>query len=35
LTVVSLGGYVTEGEAREALADARDRGHEKAWLKRL
>ena len=35
LTVVALGGYVTEGEAREALADARARGHEKAWLKRL
>lgn len=35
LTVVSLGGYVTEGAARKALADARARGHEKAWLKRL
>ncbi|MGB1056830.1 MAG: SPOR domain-containing protein [Flavobacteriales bacterium] len=35
LTVVALGSFVTEGEAREALADARARGHEKAWLKRL
>lgn len=35
LTVVALGSFVSEGEAREALADARARGHEKAWLKRL
>lgn len=35
LTVVSMGGYATEASAREALADARARGHEKAWLKRL
>ena len=35
LTVVSMGGYATEAYAREALADARARGHEKAWLKRL
>ena len=35
LTVVSMGGYATESEAREALADARARGHQKAWLKRL
>ena len=35
LTVVSMGGYATEAAAREALADARARGHEKAWLKRL
>ena len=35
LTAVSMGGYATESEAREALADARARGHEKAWLKRL
>jgi cell division septation protein DedD len=35
LTVVALGSFVTEGEARDALADARARGHEKAWLKRL
>ena len=35
LTVVSMGGYTTEASAREALADARARGHEKAWLKRL
>ena len=35
LTAVSMGGYATEFEAREALADARARGHEKAWLKRL
>ena len=35
LTVVALGSFVTEGEAREALAYARARGHEKAWLKRL
>ena len=35
LTVVSMGGYATEASAREALADARVRGHEKAWLKRL
>jgi cell division septation protein DedD len=35
LTVVSMGGYATEDEARRALEDARDRGHEKAWLKRL
>ena len=35
LTVVAMGGYVTESEAREALANARARGHEKAWLKRL
>ena len=35
LTVVSMGGYATEASAREALADARSRGHEKAWLKRL
>jgi cell division protein FtsN len=35
LTVVAMGGYVTEEEARRALEDARARGHEKAWLKRL
>ena len=35
LTAVSMGGYATEEEARVALADARARGHEKAWLKRL
>ena len=35
LIAVSMGGYATESEAREALADARARGHEKAWLKRL
>ena len=35
LTAVSMGGYATESEAREALADARARGHQKAWLKRL
>ena len=35
LTVVAMGGYATEEAAREALADARARGHEKAWLKRL
>ena len=35
LTVVAMGGYATEGEAREALKDARLRGHKKAWLKRL
>ena len=35
LTAVSMGGYATEFEAREALADARARGHQKAWLKRL
>ena len=35
LTVVSMGGYATEASAREALAEARARGHEKAWLKRL
>ena len=35
LTVVSMGRYATEASAREALADARARGHEKAWLKRL
>ncbi len=35
LTVVSMGGYATEAAARQALADARARGHEKAWLKRL
>ena len=35
LTVVSMGGYATEASARKALADARARGHEKAWLKRL
>ena len=35
LTVVSMGGYSTEASARQALADARARGHEKAWLKRL
>ena len=35
LTVVAMGGYATEAEAREALANARGRGHEKAWLKRL
>jgi cell division septation protein DedD len=35
LTAVSMGGYATEYEAREALADARARGHQKAWLKRL
>ena len=35
LTVGSMGGYATEASAREALADARARGHEKAWLKRL
>ena len=35
LTVVSMGGYATEASARQALADARARGHEKAWLKRL
>ena len=35
LTVVALGSFVSEVEAREALADARARGHKKAWLKRL
>ncbi|MGB1480354.1 MAG: SPOR domain-containing protein [Flavobacteriales bacterium] len=35
LTVVAMGGYATEDEARRALEDARARGHEKAWLKRL
>ena len=35
LTVVAMGGYATEEEARNALANARGRGHEKAWLKRL
>ena len=35
LTVVAMGGYATEEEAREALENARGRGHEKAWLKRL
>ena len=35
LTAVSMGGYATESEAREALAEARARGHQKAWLKRL
>ena len=35
LTAVAMGGYATEEEARVALADARARGHEKAWLKRL
>ena len=35
LTAVSMGGYATESEAREALSDARARGHRKAWLKRL
>ena len=35
LTVVAMGGYVTEEEARKALTNARGRGHEKAWLKRL
>lgn len=35
LIVVAMGGYATEEAAREALADARARGHEKAWLKRL
>ena len=33
--MVSMGGYATEASAREALEDARARGHEKAWLKRL
>lgn len=35
LIAVSMGGYVTESEARTALAQARRRGHDKAWLKRL
>ncbi len=35
LTVVSLGGYATESEARSALQSARNRGQEKAWLKKL
>ncbi|MDA0729650.1 MAG: SPOR domain-containing protein [Bacteroidetes bacterium] len=35
LTVVSLGGYATESEARSALSAARTRGQEKAWLKKL
>ncbi len=35
LTAVSMGRYASEKLAREALEDARARGHEKAWLKRL
>jgi cell division septation protein DedD len=35
LTVVSLGGYATEAEARKALNRARRQGQDKAWLKRL
>ena len=35
LTAVSMGRYASEKLAREALADVRARGHEKAWLKRL
>ena len=35
LTVVSMGGYATEVDARSALQTARSQGHEKAWMKRL
>lgn len=35
LTVVSMGGYANERDAREALQYARSHGHEKAWMKRL
>ena len=35
LTVVAMGGYAEEIEARTALAHARAKGHAKAWLKRL
>ena len=35
LTVVSMGGYATEADARAALQTARSQGHEKAWMKRL
>ena len=35
LTVVAMGGYAEETEARTALAQARAKGHAKAWLKRL
>ena len=35
LTVVSMGGYATEADARVALQTARSQGHEKAWMKRL
>ena len=35
LTVVAMGGYAEEAEARTALAQARAKGHAKAWLKRL
>ena len=35
LTVVAMGRYAEETEARTALAQARAKGHTKAWLKRL
>ena len=35
LTIVAMGGYATEEAARDALEEARAKGHQKAWLKRL
>jgi cell division septation protein DedD len=35
LTIVAMGGYATEEAARFALEEARAKGHQKAWLKRL
>ena len=35
LTIVAMGGYATEEAARIALEEARTKGHQKAWLKRL
>ena len=35
LTIVAMGGYATEEAARDALEEARAKGHPKAWLKRL
>ena len=35
LTVVAMGGYAEETEARTALAQARAKGNAQAWLKRL
>ena len=35
LTIVAMGGYATEEAARIALEEARAKGHQKAWLKRL
>ena len=35
LTIVAMGGYATEEAARVALEEARAKGHQKAWLKRL